>query len=74
MSLLDRLYLSYPQSMNMGSRGKLPKVADVERETQYGYVFGVSGPGKSISSNRAYSIFHSVGSSRHSKSYGGFSD
>ena len=24
----------------------LPKVADVEEESQYGYVFGVSGPGK----------------------------
>ena len=25
----------------------LPKIADVEEESQYGYVFGVSGPGKS---------------------------
>ena len=24
----------------------LPKIADVEEESQYGYVFGVSGPGK----------------------------
>ena len=24
----------------------LPKVADVEKESLYGYVFGVSGPGK----------------------------
>jgi len=29
----------------MVSRDKLPKVADAERESQYGYVFGVSGPG-----------------------------
>jgi len=29
----------------MVSRNKLPKVADVERESQYGYVYGVSGPG-----------------------------
>ncbi|CAF3624599.1 unnamed protein product [Adineta steineri] len=28
----------------MGSRDKLPKVADAEREALYGYVFGVSGP------------------------------
>ena len=30
----------------MASKG-LPKIADVEEESQYGYVFGVSGPGKS---------------------------
>jgi hypothetical protein len=30
----------------MGSRGKLPKIADADREAQYGYVFGVSGPGE----------------------------
>ena len=29
----------------MGSKDKHPKVADAEREAQYGYVFGVSGPG-----------------------------
>ncbi len=29
----------------MVSRNKLPKVADVEHESQYGYVYGVSGPG-----------------------------
>ncbi len=29
----------------MNSRHKLPKVADADRESQYGYVFGVSGPG-----------------------------
>ena len=29
----------------MSNREKLPKVADVEREALYGYVFGVSGPG-----------------------------
>ena len=29
----------------MSGREKLPKVADAEREAQYGYVFGVSGPG-----------------------------
>jgi hypothetical protein len=29
----------------MVSRDKLPKVSDVDRESQYGYVFGVSGPG-----------------------------
>ena len=29
----------------MTSRSPLAKVADVEREEQYGYVFGVSGPG-----------------------------
>ncbi|CAF3786795.1 unnamed protein product, partial [Rotaria sp. Silwood1] len=28
----------------MSSRNKLPKVADANREDQYGYVFGVSGP------------------------------
>jgi hypothetical protein len=32
----------------MVSRNKLPKVADAEREAQYGYVFGVSGPGMEI--------------------------
>lgn len=25
---------------------ELPRVADVEKESQYGYVFGVSGPGE----------------------------
>jgi hypothetical protein len=29
----------------MFNRDKLPKVADVDRESRYGYVFGVSGPG-----------------------------
>lgn len=29
----------------MATKG-LPKVADVENEKEYGYVFGVSGPGK----------------------------
>jgi len=29
----------------MNSKDKLPKVADADREGQYGYVFGVSGPG-----------------------------
>jgi hypothetical protein len=29
----------------MSSRDKLPKIADADRESQYGYVFGVSGPG-----------------------------
>lgn len=29
----------------MGSKDKLAKVADADRESQYGYVFGVSGPG-----------------------------
>jgi hypothetical protein len=29
----------------MGSRDKLAKVGDADRESQYGYVFGVSGPG-----------------------------
>ncbi len=32
----------------MINRSKLPKVADAEREGQYGYVFGVSGPGMKI--------------------------
>jgi len=32
----------------MINRNKLPKVADAEREGQYGYVFGVSGPGIKI--------------------------
>ena len=27
---------------------ELPKVADAEKESQYGYVFGVSGPGEDI--------------------------
>jgi hypothetical protein len=31
----------------MVSRDKLPRVADTERESQYGYVYGVSGPGMS---------------------------
>lgn len=30
----------------MSAKG-LPKIADVEAESQYGYVFGVSGPGES---------------------------
>lgn len=34
---------------DMSSQG-LPKVADVEKESLYGYVFGVSGPGKRLSS------------------------
>ena len=25
---------------------ELPKIADVEKESKYGYVFGVSGPGE----------------------------
>jgi hypothetical protein len=29
----------------MSSKDKLPKIADAEREAQYGYVYGVSGPG-----------------------------
>lgn len=29
----------------MADKNKLPKIADVEREALYGYVFGVSGPG-----------------------------
>ena len=29
----------------MVSRDKLRKVADADREAEYGYVFGVSGPG-----------------------------
>ena len=29
----------------MSIRERLPKVADADREAQYGYVFGVSGPG-----------------------------
>ena len=29
----------------MANREKLPKIADASRESQYGYVFGVSGPG-----------------------------
>jgi hypothetical protein len=32
----------------MGSKDKLPKIADADREAQYGYVFGVSGPGMKI--------------------------
>ena len=32
----------------MSRRDKLPRVADAERESQYGYVFGVSGPGIKI--------------------------
>ncbi len=26
----------------------LPKIADVDKESRYGYVFGVSGPGKPL--------------------------
>ncbi len=32
----------------MVTRDKLPKIADAMREAQYGYVFGVSGPGMKI--------------------------
>lgn len=32
----------------MASRDKLPKIADADHESQYGYVFGVSGPGIKI--------------------------
>jgi hypothetical protein len=32
----------------MVNRDKLPKVADVECESEYGYVYGVSGPGMKI--------------------------
>ncbi len=34
----------------MVNRDKLPKVADVECESEYGYVYGVSGPGMKIHS------------------------
>lgn len=30
------------------SRQNLPKVADAEKESLYGYVFGVSGPGEEL--------------------------
>jgi hypothetical protein len=32
----------------MANREKLPKIADASRESQYGYVYGVSGPGMDI--------------------------
>jgi hypothetical protein len=32
----------------MVSRAKFAKVADAERESEYGYVYGVSGPGMKI--------------------------
>lgn len=31
----------------MSGRNKLPKIADEDRESRYGYVYGVSGPGES---------------------------
>ena len=38
----------------------LPKVADVEKESLYGYVFGVSGPGETIwHSSRVNNILYS---------------
>lgn len=30
------------------SRQELPKIADAEKESLYGYVFGVSGPGEEL--------------------------
>lgn len=35
-------------SIAVMSGKELPKVADAEKESQYGYVFGVSGPGEDI--------------------------
>lgn len=32
-------------TQEMVGKDKLPKIADVDRESRYGYVFGVSGPG-----------------------------
>jgi hypothetical protein len=43
----------------MFNRDKLPKISDVDRESQYGYVYGVSGPGK----NRQISVFRLINSS-----------
>lgn len=58
----------------MGTRDKLPKVADADRESQYGYVFGVSGPGMFTAppslERKDRSILLSP--SRHGQSYGGF--
>jgi hypothetical protein len=42
--LLDKFVAIY-QSKTMTDRTKLAKIADVERETQYGYVFRVCGSG-----------------------------
>ena len=35
-------------SIAVMSGKELPKVADAEKESHYGYVFGVSGPGEDI--------------------------
>ena len=40
--------LSASVNIAVMSGKELPKVADVEKESQYGYVFGVSGPGEDI--------------------------
>lgn len=38
----------------MANRDKLPKIADVEREALFGYVFGVSGPGMTKKTNNLF--------------------
>ena len=35
-----------PEDKELCRQKKLPNVADAEKESLYGYVFGVSGPGK----------------------------
>jgi hypothetical protein len=58
----------------MVTRDKLPKIADSVREAQYGYVYGVSGPGMCTSNVfywlRKLNCFYS----RCCQSYGGFSN
>ena len=46
----------------MVNRNKLPKVANADHESQYGYVYGVSGPGMKhifILINLAFELFSS---------------
>jgi hypothetical protein len=45
----------------MLNRDKLPKVADAHREGQYGYVFGVSGPGMMRKKNLFISLNYFIG-------------
>lgn len=47
LTVLDRLFFS-SKELQMVGREKLPRVADAESESKYGYVYGVSGPGKKV--------------------------
>ena len=53
------IFVSFPSGhvldsyeLVMERMAELPRVADVEKESQYGYVFGVSGPGEQIRGGR----------------------